>query len=104
MPSFAADIVLRALIEDEVYATVGPDYMGQEACAEFADKLGVPTYQLWGTICSLRSNGYLEGIRAPEKPGLVALMPTEKGQRFFNRCARMQPYPRERCRRAGSSS
>lgn len=102
MPSFEADVVLRALIEGEVSATIGPEYLGSSACAEFAAKLNVPEYQLWGAICSMRSTGRIEGIRTPEKPGQI-LIPTDKGERYFERSARKQPYPRERCRRAGAS-
>lgn len=102
MPSFEADIVLRALIEGGVSATVGPEYLGSSACAEFAAQLGVPEYQLWGAICSLRSTGRIEGIRTPERRGQI-LIPTNKGERYFERSARKQPYPRERCRRASAS-
>ena len=101
MPSFEADIVLRALIEGKVTATIGPDYLGSLACAELAAELNVPEYQLWGAICSLRDSGRVEGIRTPERPGQM-LIPTHKGERYFQQSARKQPYPRERCRRAAA--
>lgn len=101
MPSFEADVVLRALIEEEVYATVGPRYLGADACAAFAEKLGVSKFQLWGAICNLRDLGRIEEIRSPEGPGVVALIPTQRGQRYYERSARKQPYPREVRHRSG---
>lgn len=102
MPSFETDVVLRALIEGKLPAAVGPSYLGPAACAEFARQLNVSEVYLWGAICNLRENGRIEDVRSPEGPGMVILMPTSKGEAYFARSSRKQPYPRDRCRRTSS--
>jgi len=104
MPSFEADVVLRALIVDRVQATIGPDYLGPSACRQFAEKIDVDEHMLWGAICSLRESGRVETIRVPSSPGLMVLIPTHAGQRYFDNSLNKQPYPRERCRRGRRTS
>ncbi len=104
MPSFETDVVLRALLEKQVYATIGPDYLGPDACAELAEELKVPKNVLWGALCNLRSEGRLDVVRVPDTPRRVALMPTFKGEKYFEANARKQPYPIHLLHRCHSTS
>lgn len=94
MPSFEADVVLRPLISGKVCATVGPSYLGPDACADLASKLKVDKYQLWGAICNLRMAGRVEDIRVPDDPSRTMLFPTQEGERYFQKSSRKQPYIR----------
>ncbi|MFZ2544386.1 MAG: hypothetical protein WAW80_00175 [Candidatus Saccharimonadales bacterium] len=92
MPSFESDVVLRALIERRVHATIGPSHLGPDACSGFATELGVSKHQLWGAICNLRSEGRIEDVRVPDDYRVVAIIPTHKGERYFRSANRKQPY------------
>ena len=104
MPSFERDVVLRGLIEKQLPARIGPDYLGPGACADFAAQLGVWNNQLWGAICSLIGEGRLEKVRVPDSPHEFALMPTYKGEQYFKTGSKKQPYPLQQQRRQNAIS
>ncbi len=94
MSSFECDVVLRPLIKGEVVATVGPSFLGPDACADLAVKLNADKHQLWGAICNLRLEGRVQDIPEPDNPRMTVLFPTKKGEEYFRRSSRKQPYVR----------